>query len=375
MFLTLVATPRTGAGPPPSTSRASTQPAAPAESCPAPGTPKGCALLKAGRARLAAADPEGAIACLTQAVQERPEDAACALALAAAYRAANRPEQAERLLGRTVRRFPANAALQMAWIDAALERHHYATALARLGTLATRLQQTPEMHWRAAQAYFHLGQDLGGARVRTVRGGRAGQFRGPWLLVEPREAAGRFLCCPRESALYQLRRALDGGLDRPGAYVLYARIWQRLRRPEIGLAVLRSREAVLLAEPTAEVLAAFSDLALAADALPDYLRYERLRARQWPSRADEILFAAFLTLAERYSQRGEEALYVQWLRRAAERRPDDVGVLVRLADAEWAAGQPRRAAEYYRRVLQKDSDHPQRVRMLNRIGAATDAPD
>ena len=260
--------------------------------------------------------------------------------------------------------------MQRAWVDVALAQRHYATAVARLETIADRRHLSPELHWRAAQAYFQLGQDVGAAEVRAVPGGRTGQFNGRWLLIEPREPRGRFLCCPRASALYQLRRALDGGLDRPAAHVLHARIWQRLRRPEIGWALLRDREAALLATPTPDLLKAYSDLALAADALPDYLRYQRLQARLQPAKADGILGAACVALAERYGQRGEETLHVHWLRRAVRHRPQDVAVLVRLADAEWSTGNRRRAALTYRKVLREDSDHPQGARMRRRIAAA-----
>lgn len=131
--------------------------------------------------------------------------------------------------------------------------------------------------------------------------------------------------------------------------------------------MLKSRAAVLLPHPEEGVLEAYSDLALEAGALSDYLRYERLRADRQPQRRTAILFAACLTAAERYSQRGEETLYIQWLHRARQARPDDLEVLLRLADAEWAAGRFESASPVYRRLLQLEPDHPQRGRILGRL--------
>ena len=81
-------------------------------------------------------------------------------------------------------------------------------------------------------------------------------------------------------------------------------------------------------------------------------------------------FKGTLTAAERYSQRGDERLSVQWLYRAVEYRPDDAEALLRLADAEWRSGKTARAFTLYRRVLQAAPNHPQRGRMLQRLSTA-----
>ncbi len=311
--------------------------------------------------------PDNAIAALSRAVAERPDDVRCPLALARACLAAQSPQQANVVLTEALDRFPDHVELTLAWIDAALAQGCYATALDRVRTAQAKTHDTPELRLRAAQAYFQLGQVLGEAEVRAVPDGRAGQFVGNWLLVEPREGPDRFLCCPPASALYQLRQALDAGLDEPAAHVLHARIWQRIGRPQIGLAILKSRAAVLLARPGEDVLATFSDLALEAGAMPDFLRYERLRADRQPERREEILLAACLTAAEQYSQRGEGGLCIQWLSRAVRIRPNDTGVILRLADAEWAGGQPDLATPLYQRVLSLEPAHPERGRILSNL--------
>lgn len=318
-------------------------------------------------------DPEAAIVSLARAVAKRPEEVRYPLELARALLAAERPRQAEAVLNRALPRFPNHAGLRLAWIDAALAQRRYATALERVRTATARQVERPALQFRAAQGYFHLGQVLGAAEVRAVPGGRAGQFVGKRLLVEARLRPDHFLCCPPRSAYYQLRQALDAGLDEPAAHVLHARIWQRLGRPQIGLAVLKSRAVVLLAQPDESVLAAFSELACETGALSDYLRFERMRADRQPESRLEILFAAYLTVAESYNQRGEEILYIHWLQRAARLRPDDLGVILRLADAEWAAGQPARAAPWYCRLLRLEPDHPERGRIAARLAETAGA--
>nr|QDY92654.1 beta-barrel assembly-enhancing protease [uncultured Planctomycetota bacterium] len=304
---------------------------------------------------------------LTPVEKDLAADALLQLAQAMAEAGQRDPEG---VLRRGIERFPDHADLRLAWIDAALTRQRYADALERCRTAGDPLRCRPEFQLRAAQAYFHLGLVLGNAEVRSVPGGRAGQFLHDHLLVDRRPGYQRFLCCPRESALYQLRRALDGGLDHSAAHLLHARIWKRLGRPRMGLSILKSRAALLLEQPDDTVLATCCDLALAADALSDYLHFAQQRADRQPRRRNAILFEACLTAAEQYCHQGDEALYIQWLYRAVRICPDDRYVLLRLADAEWAAGRPQQAAPLYHRLLQLKVDHPQRLQILNRLGAS-----
>jgi len=269
---------------------------------------------------------------------------------------------------------PDEGARRLTEINAALAEQRFALALERIHAAPPPMRETPAFQWRAAQAYFNLGAMLGQSEVRTVPGGRAGRFVDRWLLVELQSEPDRFLCCPPESALYQLRQALDAGLDEPAAHVLHARIWQRLGRPQVGLGILKSRAAILLASPDDAVLKAFADLALDAGALPEYLRYERRRAELHPEQREAILFNACLTAAERYSRAGDEQLYLQWLDRAAHLRPNDVETLLRLADAEWATGRAAQAAPLYRRLLTLSPDHPQRGHILERLADSESRP-
>jgi len=297
----------------------------------------------------------------------RPDQSQATLTAALALVAGGKYRDAERLLEQALARDPDHVGLWLAWIDSALDQELPAVALRRIRRAQAGLHDLPDLHYRAARALFQQGLMLGQAKVCRVPGGRAGQFAGRYLLVESRLGAERFLCCPVESALYQLRLALDGGLDDPRADLLHARIWQRLNRPDVGLAVLKSRAASLATEPRDDVLAALCELAMAAGALPDYLHYSWLRAARHPRRRRELLGEACLAMAESYSRRGDETLYVEWLRRAAQLRPDDRDVLTRAADAEWNAGRKLDACDSYGRLLQRWPDQLDRGRILSRL--------
>lgn len=287
--------------------------------------------------------------------------------LANAYAQAQQPRRAESLLQRVLTRWRDSERLWLALIDHALRQNQAAVALQRVCQAQHQLGPTPQTQFRAAQAHYRLGKALGQTRVMRVPNHRAGQFFQEWLLIEKRREPDWFLCCPRESALYALRQALDAGLDEPAAHCLHARIWQQAGHPEVGLAILQSREAVLLADATPETVATFADLALAADAMDAFLRYARQRAALELERRGEILHDAYRAAAERYNQRGDEAMYRELLRRALALQPEDVELMLQLADSLWNAGVRNQATIWYRRVLECAPGHPQRTRILERL--------
>jgi tetratricopeptide (TPR) repeat protein len=356
-------------------------------------------LYRQGRERRQAGDPAAAIELLAQAVALCPDNLDYTMELAQAYAVrenwaaverllsplqdklapdglgllasahtrTRHPRQAAEVLERGLRRFPESEKLWLALIDHTLGLRQCELALRRISQAERHLGPTAALQFRAAQAYHRLGQGLGRARVLSVPGGHVGQFVNDWLLVERRDEADRFLCCPPTSALYALRRALDAGLDEPAAHLLHARIWQQAGRPEIGLAILQAREALWLENPSPETLRTLAELALAANALDDFLRYARLQAAREPHRRTEILFEAFRSAAERYNQRGDAAMTRELLWRALALRPEDTAVMLQLADATWDAVGQDEAVTWYRRVLEREPTHPERRRILQRL--------
>ncbi len=302
---------------------------------------------------LRSGDEQAAAELLTPREAELP--AAGAALLVDVLQRAGRPADAALAARRAAERFPREEQVWVALVDNALSQQRAAGAIAAIGEARGHGLDTPALALRAARAYLALGQPLGNSAVREVRGGRTGEIRSGWLLVEPRGAGDRFLCCPRESALFEVRRAIDGGADDALVHCLHARVYVAAKMPQRGLALLREREATLLEQPTAEVALVFLDAALAADDIELAMRYALRAADADPPRRAEILHRAYLQAAERYNQRGDDALFAEFLRRAADLRPDDVPLALRLAEVEWSADRRRAAVEIYTRLVR---DHP-----------------
>jgi tetratricopeptide (TPR) repeat protein len=271
--------------------------------------------------------------------------------------------------------FPDDDRVARAWIDVALVQERHATALRRLRASGWPGDAAAKLQWRAAQAYFGLGTLLGEVDIRTVPHATPGTLHGAWLVLEPRPGTDRFLCAPAESAVYQVRAALDGGLDEPAVHALHARIWRRLGQPERARAILAACEADLLRRADPETLAPCAAVMLAAGDLRAYLRFERRRAALCPAEEGAIMGAAYAAVADWHLVRGEARLYRAWLVRAVEAQPDNADCILLLGDAEWRAGRPARAAALYRRVLAARADHAERLRLLERIAQVATRPE
>ena len=291
--------------------------------------------------------------------------------LARDYLDRGRNNDADAVIARGLKRFPANATLWLMRLDLDLARAQYATALKHADQAEQKLGPVAELALRRARAYSELGCLAGQTVVRPAPRGKVGQLVDNWLLMETR-GRGRFLCCPEESALYQIRLALDGGVNTPEASVLHAYLWSRLGQSGRALALLAAAEGRVLREATAETLAQAAEVALRGGDLEAYLRYERRRAEVDQAAAEQIMLGAYLAAADHYALRGDPTLYRAYLRRAVALRESDPDLWLRLADAEWTLGARERAGALYRRLLNNDPAHAERSRILQRLGEIMD---
>lgn len=276
------------------------------------------------------------------------------------------------LLESALEQWPTDADVWLLLLDIELDRKRYAATLRACERAHTALGGHPGVHLRRGRAYFSLGSMLGEIHLRKVPDGRVGQFWNRWLVVEKTKRAGTFVCCNEQSALFQVRKALDGGCREPSAYLLHARIWQQLQQTELAWAILQAHEATILEQASADVLVTCAELALANDDVSSYLRYERMRAEQIPAEArGALLQHAYEQVADAYARSGRVALQVAFLKRAASLGTSSDELLVQLADGLWALDKHEEATLWYRRALEQNPGRADRGRILERIAAGT----
>lgn len=261
----------------------------------------------------------------------------------------------------------ASAADVAAWVGWLVDHGRSGQAVEELTALGKRRPLTPELHWQAARAYFELDQLLGATTEQSFAEAAPGQFRRNLYLLARRDG-DRFTCCPQESAIYQLRCALDGGVSHPAIWLLAARVWQRLGDTTSAYQILKDHEPALLDAGDSAALALLAELALAAHEPADYLRLMRWLAAHDAGHQTDILYEAQRALAEYYAARGEDALSLDALRRAVTLKSENPTLVLELADREYDGGDRAAARRWYRRVLELAPWHSQRARLLERLG-------
>ncbi len=224
-------------------------------------------------------------------------------------------------------------------------------------------------HFRLATVYYNLRNYLGPIRRIEVIGGEVGQITPhPLLLIDPVPGhKDTFLAVGPRSAIFCAARAAEMGIDMPELTLLKANTWLNARRFEKADALYRELEAVVQADDEGLMWYYWAQAALGLDDLDAYLeRLEKAIALEpevyEPTRAD-----AYVTVANRHHQRGEQDKYLEYLGKAVETNPLSVSLQLTYGDALYQAGRTREAIRTYHLVLELDAEHPRRVELLNRI--------
>lgn len=262
---------------------------------------------------------------------------------------------------------PAAAEAALREIDTLLDQKQFATALKKIEDASPSVRGMPALWVRAAQAYLGTGEPLGKTRVRQVANGRPGQIDGNWALLETRGGGDQFLCAPAASAIYQVQKAINSGLDDCTTQLLLARIWLKANRAEQAWLVLDKHHLEMLDSPTPLVLAVFSETALARGELDLFVHFAEQQAELAPADRENVRFGAYLVAAERFNHRGDAGRYRAFLRKAVEIRGDRSDLLLKLADSLWENNEKEPARLYYRRLLEAEPTTAARSRVFARL--------
>ncbi len=231
------------------------------------------------------------------------------------------------------------------------------------------------LHFKLASVYFNLRNYLGRVTTAEVIGGQAGQIKNNLLLIDP--VAGRkdtFYVAPSRSAIFQVRLAQEMGIDLPQIRFLEANIWLSARRYAKAEPIYKALEGKL--EKGDQGLYWFyrAQAALGLDDYDGYLARLGKAIEAAPDVYKAALPDAYVTVARRYQQRGDNARYIEFLGKAVGANPLSAGLHLTLADALWQLARRPEAAAQYRLVMELEPDHADRVRLLNRIREVEGAP-
>lgn len=249
----------------------------------------------------------------------------------------------------------------------------YALALAQFHNARRMGVLDGDLHYRLALAYFGLERIYGEVQRVAAPSGVPGERVGDTVLIEEiPDSPGTFWAAASDSAAYQITRARALAPDSPQARLLEARIWLAGRQYALakrcfdGLVEDLPRLELSPAE-RADAWRAAAESAFNADDLDEYLRRVRAACSGDRDEVAAVMAEAHRRVAERYADRADAANCIAHLEQALAEAPRDVALRDALANRYWESGQPLRAAQAWRIVLQLAPEHPDRARILARL--------
>jgi len=236
-------------------------------------------------------------------------------------------------------------------------------------------------HFKLASVYFNLRNYLGAVTTAVVLGGQPEQIKNDLLLLEavPGKKDTFHVAGPK-SAIFQIARAQQMGIDTPQIRFLEANIWLSARRFAKADALYKAMEAEgKLAKADLGLFWFYwSQTALGLDDFDNYLGRLGKAIEAEPDVYKSTQADAYVTVARRYQAKGDHNRYIEYLKQAVATNPMAASLHLMLGEACWQASLRKQAVEQYRLVLELEPDHADRVKLLNRIReptpAATSAP-
>jgi tetratricopeptide (TPR) repeat protein len=236
-------------------------------------------------------------------------------------------------------------------------------------------------HFKLASAYFNLRNYLGIVTTAVVLGGQTGQIKNDLLLLEAVPGQkDTFYVAPPKSAIFQIAKAQQMGIDSPQIRFLEANVWLSARRFAKADALYKALEAEGKLGKADLGLFWFywSQTALGLDDFDGYLGRLQKAIEAEPDVYKGTQADAYVTVARRYQEMGDHNRYIEYLMQAVATNPISTSLHLMLGEAYWQASLRKEAVEQYKLVLELEPDHADRVKLLNRIReplpAATSAP-
>lgn len=223
-------------------------------------------------------------------------------------------------------------------------------------------------HFQLASIYFNLHNYLGNVLTAEIRGGNVGEIQENYYLIDrlPGTKNSFFVAGPR-SAIFQAVKARQMGIKDFQLRFLEANAWYSARRYAKAEPIYKELESEVKPADAGLFWYYWATTALGLDDYDKYLsRLEKAIVAE-PATYKSTLADAYVTVANRHHQQGAGEKYIEYLSKAVSTSPLSPRLHLLLGDAYWLDNSRAQALEQYKLVLELEQDHPQRVRLLNRI--------
>ncbi len=223
-------------------------------------------------------------------------------------------------------------------------------------------------HFKLASVYYNLHRYLGSVTTAEVRGGESGQIKNDRYLIDavPGQKESFYVATP-QSAIFQVARAQALGIDIFEIRFLEANIWLSAKRFDKADRIYKELESKVKPADAGLFWFYWAQAALGRHDYENYLGRLQKAIVTEPGTYKPMLAEAFVTVANRYHQEGEGKHYLEYLAKAVSENPLSARLHLTLGDAYWLENERADATAQYKLVLELEPDHPDRVRLLNRI--------
>jgi tetratricopeptide (TPR) repeat protein len=275
------------------------------------------------------------------------------------------------------------------------QQSRYALAAEQFERAIELGSDTAPAHLALADAYHQLKKDVGNRRLVERPDVSTGLTSGGVYLLRQLDVGREsFVAAPRDSAIYQIQRAIDLGARDGQTLMLRATILLDARCYDLAVAAFRYVEArieqlELTPDEQGELYRGLGEALYGADDIEGFIESMRKAEQKKgsgsncrngplgsshksnPTPFSPLMANAYRRAAERYCQRGDVRAYIHNLELAIAEAPNAADLRYDLGIAYWEAGDKRNAIRQWRMTLELDPNHPQRARMLQWIASGT----
>jgi len=208
--------------------------------------------------------------------------------------------------------------------------------------------------------------------VVTVAAGEPGTISDQWYLIE--RVPGKkdvFRVAPTASAIYQIAKAMEGGLaERVDIRMLRANSYLNARRYKQAYEFF-TQLADSISDEDKEDRALhhfyFAESAFGLRKYDEYLEHVRKAIELDPESYQSALVDAYINVSDKYNQAGKLDKYTEYLALAVQESPETVSLHLKLGYGYEEAQRYAEAVQQWRMVLDLEPEHPDRTKLLNLI--------
>ena len=203
-----------------------------------------------------------------------------------------------------------------------LNQQRFAKAADSYETAGSLGYDTGAYHFKLASVQFNLHNYLGNVTTAEIRGGKVGEIKNNLFLIDPVPGAkdSFFVASPR-SAIYQAVKAQQMGIDLFEIHFMEANIWLSARRFAKADPIYKQLQDKVKKADAGLFWFYWSSTALGLDDYEHYIARLEKAIEAEPETYKPTLADAYVTVANRYHERGDSARYIEFLAKAVATNP------------------------------------------------------